>query len=248
MDSSVSHSVLMGIVAGALTSTPGMAAAMEINGVDASDVALGYSSAYVFGVTAIVLFVQILVAHEHKKEVSVPNCEMSNGIFSFLVMSVVVGSSIGAIRTSSGVSIGMAGGVLLAGIFLGFMASRIGKISVSSKLELDNYRGLGLLLFFVGTGFSSGEQCVKGFKLKFFVYGMIITTASIIGGFVLTKLIRKSNTESATLIAGGMTSTPAISALINNRVHGDLSVYSLTYMSAMVSLIVLIKIIGIVWG
>ncbi len=48
-----------GIFAGALTSTPGLAAAME-RLPDGSQIAVGYGIAYPFGVVAVVLFVQLL--------------------------------------------------------------------------------------------------------------------------------------------------------------------------------------------
>ena len=50
--------ISVGMMAGALTSTPGLAAALEATGSDAASV--GYGIAYPFGVVGVVLFVQLI--------------------------------------------------------------------------------------------------------------------------------------------------------------------------------------------
>ena len=52
--------VVAGLFAGACTSTPALAAAMESQGVQATGVNIGYAVAYPFGVIGVVLFVQLL--------------------------------------------------------------------------------------------------------------------------------------------------------------------------------------------
>lgn len=58
----IPHDLALGLFAGAMTSTPGLAAGMEaLSGSgDPSQVAVGYGIAYPFGVVAVVLFVQLL--------------------------------------------------------------------------------------------------------------------------------------------------------------------------------------------
>ena len=57
-------------------------------------------------------------------------------------------------------------------------------------------------------------------------------------------LFSKSIEQTASVIAGGMTSTPAIGVLLkNNNVSPDLCAYSLTYIGALLAMVVGVYII-----
>lgn len=56
----IPQSLVFGLFAGALTSTPALAAALDVSSGDVSLVSVGYGIAYPFGVVGVVLFVQLL--------------------------------------------------------------------------------------------------------------------------------------------------------------------------------------------
>jgi putative transport protein len=105
-----------GIFAGALTSTPALAAATEGLGAEGSNVVIGYGIAYPFGVIGVVLFVQLMPkllrrdldkeAEEYKKEnehynsVLTALAEVKNPNLYGRTISEVVGSSMGAVQIS----------------------------------------------------------------------------------------------------------------------------------------------------
>lgn len=61
VDKNLSPEMAVGLLTGALTSTPGLSAATEaVTGEAAGEITAGYGIAYVFGVLGVVLFVQLI--------------------------------------------------------------------------------------------------------------------------------------------------------------------------------------------
>ena len=61
IDKETDSSLLLGILCGAMTSTPGLSAVHDLEGVTPALATAGYGSAYLFGVVGVVLFVQFLM-------------------------------------------------------------------------------------------------------------------------------------------------------------------------------------------
>lgn len=253
-DFTMDKSALLGITCGALTSTPGLSAVCDMNNVSSSSAVLGYGCTYLFGVIGVVLFVQ-LITRKHTAAVRSKASKASNqtvsgftGITTLIHISVAVilGYLLGDIEFSGiKFSIGNTGGILCSGIIVGYIVNKYSSVGENEAASLGVYRNLGLVLFFVGTGVPAGANFTDGFSLRWFIYGMLITVMPIIFGYFYTKIIlKKSIEETVSVIAGGMTSTPAIGVLLRkNNVLPDLCAYSLTYLGALLTMVVGVYII-----
>lgn len=270
-------SVLVGVMSGALTSTPAFSASMATavdlfaSGDPAKEkiienaLTAGHGMAYIFGVIGVVIFVQIVprllradMDKERAKIAPVVNSQTEEkpkklieidryGLFA-LGFAMVIGVFAGAIRipmTHKGFGgtcfdLTTTGGVLLASIVLGYFG-HIGPVSFRiSKQILEVFREVGLMLFLIGAGIPGGVDFVDNFKPVYFVYGIIITVVPMILGFLFAKYVLKlplfNNLGS---ITGGMTSTPALGALINVTKSDDVaSAYAATYPFALVSVVI----------
>jgi len=245
-DKNMSMSKLLGILCGALTTTPGLSAACELENVIPKDIVLGYGCAYLFGVIATVLFVQVASSKsrfisDEESKTEEPR-ENKCALYGLLQIGgvVVLGRILGNIEIID-FSLGNSGGMLCAGIIFGVIVKTIfPEKSLTTKM-LTPFRNMGLVLFFVGNGIPAGMQLTSGVELKMIFYGVLMTIAPIILGMFLYKLFFKDRL-SATTIAGGMTSTPAIGVLVEKHINISLSKYALAYFGALITIIILIRI------
>ena len=262
-----------GMMAGALTSTPGLAAALEATGSDAASV--GYGIAYPFGVVGVVLFVQLIpkilktdMAAERAKFEAAANVEVedyhktkkeslfyadSMGFFPFS-LAIALGIILAKIEIKlpgGGIfALGTSGGPLIAGLILGHFG-RIGKLSVKvEKHVLECLREFGLALFLLGAGAQAGAGFVEILQehgVLLFVYGALMTLIPMLLGYVFAATVLKLsifNTRGS--ICGGMTSTPALGTLIRVTETDDVaSAYAATYPVALVMVVLACQFIGI---
>ncbi len=245
----------VGLLTGALTSTPGLAAAQEAAGALAPLAATGYAIAYPFGVVSKVLFVQLVpkmlradMAAEREKFARANSVEIrpyagkrvnidGAGFFAF-TLAVALGIALGNVRVplpgGAEFSLGTAGGPLIVSLLFGHFA-HLGPVDLSvSKPMLKVLRELGLMLFLVGAGVQGGAGFVETLQTEgaiLFVHGAAMTVAPMVVGYVVaTKLLRMSLLNSLGAITGGMTSTPALGALIDVAGTDDVaSAYAATY-------------------
>jgi putative transport protein len=266
--SGVSGDLCMGLLAGSLTTTPGLAAAIESTGSDM--VSVGYGIAYPFGVLSVVVFVQVLPKLLHadlekeKRELSEKHDIQGKtvreklikidgyGLFSFSI-AVILGLIIGYIRIplpgGGEFSLGTSGGPLLAGIIIGYFRT-IGRLDLRVKKEaLVTIRELGLAFFLAGAGTHAGVGFVKtlseyGFML--FVYGALMAIVPLVTGYLIAHKAFKLNTlDSMGSICGGMTSTPALGALISSAGTDDVTnSYAATYPIALALIVMLMELMG----
>lgn len=250
-----------GLLSGSLTSTPAFGAAKESAGELAGDVTAGYGIGYLYGVLGVVLFVQVMpkllkvdIAKERENFVAANTIQIAEdgkkriqldefGFFPFF-LTVVFGLLIGCIKIPIGggnyFSFGSSGGTLIAGLIVGHFG-RVGKIDLKvSKQTLNFVRELGLVLFLVGAGVPGGVKFVSAFNWIYIVYGIIMATVPMVLGFVLGKYVFKlSIFNNLGSITGGMTSTPALGALISTAGTDDVSsAYAATYPFALVLIVV----------
>lgn len=264
--SGVQPELMVGLMTGALTSTPGLAAAQGAAGELSAQAAIGYAIAYPFGVVGVVLFVQLmpkLLKADMKKEVE--NLEAAAGVnvrafegrtfkldaagfFSFSVV-IVLGYLLGSIEIPLGggenppvFALGTTGGPLLVGLLFGHLG-HIGPIDLTlKKSALETFRELGLMLFLIGAGTEGGAGFVETLRQEgamLFVYGAIMTLLPMIVGYIVAaKMLKLSLLNNLGSITGGMTSTPALGTLISVASTDDVaSAYAATYPIALVSVV-----------
>lgn len=248
-DKNMSDSKLLGILCGALTTTPGLSAACELENVVLQDVVLGYGCAYLFGVIATVLFVQIagksliFINEEDKmpENVHEDKCAL-NGLVQ-IGFAVILGRLLGSVEIMN-FSLGSSGGMLCSGILIGVIVKYVLPTKLLTTKMLTPFRNMGLVLFFVGNGIPAGMQLSSRADLIMVIYGILLTTIPIIVGIFLYKIFFNDRLLAAT-IAGGMTSTPAIGVIIEKNKNISLGRYALAYLSALITAVVLIRLVFI---
>ncbi len=255
--------MMVGLFAGALTSTPAFSAAK--GSVETADletlISTGYGIAYLFGVIGVVLFVQLIpklakanIPEEIKKIQATDTgkkARSTDGLIEMddfglmpLALAIVIGIAIGSLKFGN-FSLTTTGGCLLAGLVFGHFG-RIGKINIMPKTTtLKCLRELGLIFFLLGAGVSGGSGFVKYFDPIYFVYGIVMTIVPMIIGFLFAKYVLKlplfNNLGS---ITGGMTSTPALGTLINVSGTEDVATaYAATYPIALISVVLAAQVI-----
>lgn len=266
LDPNMSIAMGTGLLSGSLTSTPAFGAAQEAAGALESEVTAGYGIGYLYGVLGVVLFVQLMprilkvdIAKERETFVAANTIQIKDdgkkrfkieefGFFPFFI-TVVLGLIIGSIQIPLGsgkpFSFGSSGGTLIAGLIVGHFG-HFGKLDMRiSKQTLNLLRELGLVLFLAGAGLPGGINFVSAFNWIYIVYGIIMATVPMILGFVLGKYVFKlSIFNNLGSITGGMTSTPALGALISTAGTDDVaSAYAATYPFALVLIVVACKLI-----
>lgn len=256
------RAIMVGLLSGALTSTPAFSASKAAVGADLEAlVSVGYGISYLFGVVGVVLFVQIvpkimkanmndevakITAKEgesHKKNTLILTEVDEFGFFPFS-LAALIGIMVGSLIYKN-FSLTTTGGCLLTALVFGHYG-HIGKISIIPKnTTLKLLREMGLMLFLIGAGVSGGAQFVRYFEPVYFLYGAIMTVLPMIIGFIVAKNILKlpllNNLGSLT---GGMTSTPALGTLINMAGTEDIAAaYAATYPIALIAVVLASQLI-----
>lgn len=269
----VPSDISVGMMAGALTSTPGLAAAIDATG--SANASVGYGIAYPFGVVGVVLFVQLVPKflktdmaaerarfeaaqnvgdeefHKTKKEELFYADSM--GFFPFalaIVLGIILAKIVIPLPGGAEFSLGTSGGPLIAGLILGHFG-KIGRLSMKvEKHVLECLREFGLALFLIGAGVEAGAGFVEILReegLVLFIYGALITLIPMfVGYFFAAKVLKLSLFNSLGSICGGMTSTPALGTLIRVTETDDVaSAYAATYPVALVFVVLGCQFIGI---
>ena len=265
--------ISVGMMTGALTSTPGLAAALEATGSDAASV--GYGIAYPFGVVGVVLFVQLVpkilkvdMAEERAKFEAAAGVEVeeyhktkkeelfyadSMGFFPFslaIALGIILAKIEIPLPGGAVFALGTSGGPLIAGLILGHFG-HFGRLSVQvEKHVLECLREFGLALFLLGAGSQAGAGFVEILKehgVMLFLYGALMTLIPMfIGYFFAVKVLHLNLFNTLGAICGGMTSTPALGTLIRVAETDDVaSAYAATYPIALVSVVLASQFIGI---
>ncbi|MGN0634515.1 MAG: permease [Oscillospiraceae bacterium] len=263
LDPKMTSAMTVGLLSGSLTSTPAFAAAQ--NALEGSpvydEIAVGHGVAYPFGVIGVVLFVQIipkllkvdmakereLLSHgEAEKTEDVKLFEMDKfglGAFALTIMfGLILGSVCIPLGGGNAFSLGTTGGPLIIGLIFGHFG-RIGKLSLKVKAEvLGLLQELGLIFFLIGAGVDGGREFVSTLSEYgpiLFIYGALMTIVPLIVGFFIAKYVLKlSVLNNLGSLTGGMTSTPALGALINVAGTADVaSAYAATYPIALIAVV-----------
>ena len=254
---------LVGLLSGALTSTPGFSATKEAVGPELEGaVSAGYAIAYIFGVVGVVLFVQLIPkitkADMNKERESLVSADTSvskkkyNGklidMDDFGIMpfacAAFIGIIIGSIKYKN-FSLSTTGGCLLMSLIFGHFG-HCGKINIMPKEStLKVFRELGLMLFLIGAGVAGGAEFKDNMDPIFFLYGMIMTLVPMIIGYIFAKYVLKlSLLNNLGSITGGMTSTPALGTLISTAgTESVASAYAATYPVALICVVLVSQVL-----
>ncbi len=254
----------VGLLSGALTSTPAFAAAQgALDGSEFySEIAVGHAVAYPFGVIGVVLFVQIVPKVMHAdmdKERSLllsveandtASAEKATKRFSMdkfglgaFALAVISGLILGSINIPLGngtsFNLGTTGGPLIMGLIFGHFG-HIGKLSLKvDEHLLSIFQELGLVFFLIGAGVDGGSDFVstlQNYGGWVFLWGALMTAIPLfIGFFIAKKFLKLSLFNNLGSLTGGMTSTPALGALINTCGTANVaSAYAATYPIALI--------------
>lgn len=259
----VDAGMAVGLLTGALTSTPGFSAAKE--GIENDTlVTAGYAISYLYGVLGVVLFVQVMpkilkvnIEEERKKFTAAGSVSVAQsqkkvyeidgfGFFAFS-LTVAFGYMIGYLIQIPGINFnfGASGGTLIAGLIVGHFG-HIGVIDCKIKKETLNFmRELGLVLFLAGAGIPGGYNFVEAFEVSYLLYGIVLTTVPMLIGYLVARYVFKlSIFNNLGSITGGMTSTPALGALISTAGTDEVSgAYAATYPMALILIVLLSKVL-----
>ena len=168
--------------------------------------------------------------------------------FGFLpfFLAVTLGCVIGSIKIPGiNFSLGNSGGCLIAGLLVGHYG-HFGKIDMRiEKATLNFFRELGLVLFLIGAGVPGGVNFIANIKLVYFIYGALITLIPMIGSYFIGRYVFKLDIfNNLGSITGGMTSTPALGALITTAGTDEVAAsYAATYPVALVFVVIAAKVI-----
>lgn len=137
--------------------------------------------------------------------------------FALGIAAGVVLGSLSVTVAGTPIGLGSAGGLLVAGITVGFIRSirpTFGRMSGGARWLLME---LGLLIFMIGVGLRAGDEIVETFLRagpKLIVAGALVTTLPLLlGYFVGRKLLRLPPVILFGAIPGAMTSGAALSVV-----------------------------------
>ncbi|THB68189.1 MAG: transporter [Desulfovibrio sp.] len=141
-------------------------------------------------------------------------------------LGIVLGLLLGKITLKAGaVALGMgaAGGLLLSGIFIGFLRSihpTFGRVPPAARWV---FMELGMVLFIAGVGLEAGGGIIEALKavgLPLFLSGAAVTTAAMATGLFFGRYVLKLHPALLFgALAGSMTSTPALSVVTQSVDH-----------------------------
>ncbi len=259
----MTSAMAVGLMSGSLTSTPAFAAAQGAleDSPYYGEIAVGHAVAYPFGVIGVVLFVQIIprllkvnMDEERAKLAPVGEFESATGpapkLFELdkfglgaFAITLMVGLLVGSINIplpgGSTFSLGATGGPLIMALVFGHFG-KIGNMSMKVKEHLLSiFQEFGLVLFLIGAGIEGGAEFVDTLKVYgglIFLWGALITLVPLLVGFFFArKVLKLSLLNNLGSITGGMTSTPALGALIQSTGTSNVaSAYAATYPIALV--------------
>lgn len=250
-DKTISYSSLLGTLCGAITSSPGLSCVCDMTAVTTAEAVLAYGASYPTAVVSAVVFARFFTRKQESGNVKVQQLQAGGSQFSweFFHVSVVslIGNILSDIRIASfKLPLGNTVCTLFVGLIIGIAMRLKGTLAGITPERFCIYKNIGLVLFFVGTGFSSGSTLVS-VQYKSVIYGAIITLSAVLCGWLSCRIFSRRFTGNAGLvIAGGLTSSPAYGAICRNayKSAGAESDFTFSYFGALLTLIFALQIIG----
>ena len=172
-----------------------------------------------------------------------------------MALTIVFGILLGQVKFplpgGMSFSLGTAGGPLFIGLIVGHFG-HIGPISITAPTStVKVMRELGLCLFLLGAGTDAGQGFVEVLMaqgIKLFVFGIIVTLVPMILACLVARFMRLDTLTTLGSVCGGMTSTPALGALISSCGTEDVAAsYAATYPFALICVVLGAQILAILW-
>lgn len=232
--------MIQGVFSGSMTSTPALSATRELY-IDDSLVVIGYSSSYVVGLLGIMLFVQM---HSFVKVDSNTMAKKEGSQKTTLdPLYLILPVGVLGFLLAEFLPIGSTGSILLVSALIGWLCRK----RAVTIADMTLYQNFGLMLFLVGAGLPAGahlsyELLVSGLPLAIFVSG----SAIFFGYYLIRRFIRLDVGDTLSVLCGGMTSTPAIGVLQTRVAIIDLTLYTASYIGALVALLVSVQVLQII--
>lgn len=264
LDARVDASLGLGLMTGAMTSTPGFSSAAESPLLSAPALAAGYGIAYIFGIFSKVLFMQLAprfsgadMNAEREKFFAAnaaPIPEINRQLrapdkkgFCAFALTAALGLALGSLSLPGGFSLGASGGTLISGLVVGHFRHVGGLDLRVPKSSLDFFREMGLVLFLVGAGIPGGISFAQHVRPVYFLYGAIMSLVPMFIGYLAARRILGMDLLQALgSIAGGCTSTPALGALISAcGTDSVVSAYAAAYPVALVCMVFAAKLLPV---
>jgi len=267
-------SLIAGAYTGALTSSPGLAAALEVTSSEPLTV-MGYTLVYPLGMLTVVFFIQLIpkiarinVGKEKtifRKEFKEKGEEESkNGAkevafsVSIYFLVIVIGLLVGEIPIPlpyvGSFNLGAAGGVLITALIIGYCGQKIGHIGAVpigvAQTPLQTIRdmvlpfGLGAIGLRAGMGF---VDAVMEHGLILMLIGIVTAIVAITVGFLVGRYIFRINwTVLSGALCGGMTSTPGLAVAIDSVKAEEAGIgYGAAYPLALICMVAFTKLLHI---
>ena len=264
---SVEPLLVGGTYTGALTSSPGLGAALEVSGGDPL-ITIGYTIAYPFGVVAVVLFVQLIPLFlkldlVDEREILVKTIHDANPVSSpgggsvpftlasfilCMIGGVLFGTITIPIPMVGDFSLGSTGGALIFALFAGALGN-IGPFPM--RLDgsvLSALRTFSLAYFLAVMGIQAGPDIPRilaehGFALV--SIGAVSAIVSLLAGLIVGRCFFKLNwVIFLGAIPGAMTSTPGLGAAIESTGSDECSAgYGATYPTAIFCMVLFTKLV-----
>jgi putative transport protein len=235
---------LAGVFTGAITSSPGLAIALEAAGRVVSPTAvaavgLGYALTYPFSVVIVVLSMGLLprlfslpvAAPETESRRKVQprqgdeNVEELKGLdMAAFAFTAVVGYLLGQVAfplgTLGNISLQTPGGMLVAGLLLGNLR-RIGPLNFAmSQVSLSSIQQIPVVFIFSYVGLTYGYdavQALSGPAVLLVLVGVLCTLFTVMAGFLVGRFLLKLDWVILSgAICGSMTSTPGLGAALES--------------------------------
>lgn len=137
--------------------------------------------------------------------------------FSFFFLGGLLIGQFGLIIGELRVTLGNAGGLLLAGILMGFFRARNPMFGYIPQGAINMLKDLGLNIFMVSVGLAAGADIIDALRENGLVIvfgGVAIMLLPVLAGYAFGALVLKMNPVLLLgAMTGAMTSTPALQAL-----------------------------------
>ncbi len=235
--------LVSGVYTGALTSSPGLGAAIEAVSMFGStaeaNVGIGHAIGYPFGVLIVIFAVQVfprlfgINLQEEKEKLksemksnqdSKDEREAGFDLLAFgtaLLIGYLVGKINIPIPVIGHLSLGSTGGVLIVSLFLGYKGKVCHLNFRMNERILTALQQISLAFFLAIVGIRSGPGMVQllssgtvGFYL--IIVALAAGILALMSGFILGRFVFKINwVLLAGALCGGMTSTPGLGAAID---------------------------------
>ena len=128
IDTQTDRSLLLGILSGALTSTPALSAISERADVISENAVIGYGAAYILGVVIVVISTQIAGRNTLEKSITEnkqTSVKVGDGTLGLILIAIcaLIGEMFGRFSLF-GYSLGTTGAILICGIIIGCVIRR----------------------------------------------------------------------------------------------------------------------------